>query len=144
MYLDGDIAEIIAYSNDSDMADGERNKIETYLAVKWDLIRMTDFSNNSLISSEMNSINIGKKESGYIGYDTNTNAFVNANGSALPVVWNNEGPNKSYQIDFSSPAWETNGISGLQSACVWAKTNNIYWDKISADCRKENIDLLSH
>ena len=144
MYLDGDIAEIIAYSNDSDMADEKRNRIETYLAVKWDLIRMSDFSNNSLISSEMNSINIGKKESGYIGYDTNTNAFVNANGSALPVVWNNEGPNKSYQIDFSSPAWETNGISGLQNACVWAKTNNIYWDKISADCRKENIDLLSH
>lgn len=151
MFFDGEIAEIIAYSNDTDMTDEVRNQIETYLAVKWDLIKSPEFSDNKLITEKISRINIGKKESGYIGYDSTKNSFVNANGSLLSSdpVWNNEvnkdaktSTERYYQIDFNSPNWNTN--NKLENACDWAKNNNIYWDKISPDCDKLNIKLLSH
>ena len=152
MFFDGDIAEIIAYSNGTDISDEVRNQIETYLAVKWDLINLPEFSNNKLISEKISKINIGKKDSGYIGYNSNENNFLNANGTPLSLnpVWNNEvntntknPTEKYYQIDFNSPNWST--TNKLENACIWAKNNNIYWDKILLDCKeKYNIDLLTH
>jgi hypothetical protein len=154
MFLDGDIAEIIAYSNDSDISDENRVKIESNLAIKWDLIRLPEFANNKLISEKLKIMNVGKEKTGYIGYDANVNNFVNANGTVFAEnpVWNNEPVNKNsensiesnyYQIDFRSPSWNTGDY--LENACSWAKNNNIYWDKISKDCKDtKGIDLLSH
>jgi len=132
-YFSGGIYEMIAYTSPTNFTKQMRFQIEDYFLRTYKLYAIPSFKqmilNNTVLSNEMNKLNIGSTETGFIGPDINNNMQISYNGVATGSEFHVNDTGDSIIAKYNPEILKKN----CKATSDWLKSIHINWNAITSD-----------
>jgi len=131
-YFSGGIYEILAYTCPTNFTKQMRFQIEDHFLRTYKLYTLPYFKqmmiNNPLITNEMNKLNIGSTETGFLGPDINNNMQISYNGVATGSEFFVHDTGDSIIARYNPENLKKN----CQATSEWLKTIPISWNAVTS------------